>query len=79
MDAVFELVLGLIPEPARAVVVLVLMALGIAILGVAAVIKVTPSKADDAALESIKMIPLLGSLLAWLVGKAPLQEKPPGA
>ena len=40
------------------------------------VIKLTPSKADDEFLENLKAkVPLLGGLLAYLVGKAPIQEK----
>lgn len=74
MEAIFEMIVGLIPEPARAVVVLALMVLGVVLLAVMAVIKITPSKADDAALEAIKKVPLVGALLAWLVGKAPKQD-----
>lgn len=75
MEAIFEMVLGLIPVGIRPVVVLVLMALGALVVGVMAVIKLTPSKADDEALEKIKAVPVIGALLAWLVGKAPVQEK----
>lgn len=75
MDAIFETVLALIPLSIRPVVVLVLMALGTLLVGVMAVIKFTPSKADDEALEKIRSVPVIGALLAWLVGKAPVQEK----
>lgn len=75
MDAIFETVLALIPLAVRPLVVLVLMALGALLVAVMAVIKLTPSKADDAALEKIRSVPVVGALLAWLVGKAPVQEK----
>lgn len=53
----------------------VFAALGLILVVVGVVIKATPSKADDAALESIKKIPLIGGIIAALVGKAPVQEK----
>lgn len=76
MDAIFEMLLGLIPEPARAVVMLVLVGLGLLCVVVMAFIKFSPSKHDDEMLASVKAIPVIGALLAWLVGKAPVQDKP---
>lgn len=52
----------------------VFAAVGALIVLAGIVIKLTPSKADDEALAHIKAIPLVGGLLAWLVGKSPIKE-----
>lgn len=62
-------------EKAVPVLHYVFEALGLIAVVIMVVIKATPSKADDAVLESIKSIPIVGGLLAALVGKAPVQEK----
>lgn len=51
----------------------ILMGLGALCVVVMAVIKITPSKHDDEMLESVKKIPLVGDLLAYLIGKSPIK------
>lgn len=57
------------------VVGVILMCLGALIVCAQAVVVLTPSKADDAAWEKIKSIPVLGSLISVVAKLAPIQKK----
>lgn len=69
MDLILADLLGKYPVLAG-----VFAGLGAVLVLAGLVIKLTPSKADDAALEHIKAIPIVGGLMAWLVGKSPIKE-----
>ncbi len=69
-DALLSLAVQALP-----ILGVVFQVLGAIVVLVAVVIKLTPSKADDQALEAIKGIPLVGGIIAALVGRSPVQEK----
>lgn len=76
MDALWGMLLGLVPAGGVLdVVKYVLMGLGsLMVLGVA-VVKLTPSKSDDEAVSKVMEMPVVGSLLKFLVGFSPIKNK----
>lgn len=76
MDALWGMLLGLVPAGGvLEVVKLVLAALGaLMVLGVV-VVKLTPGKADDEAVAKALEMPVVGSLLKFLIGFSPIKPK----
>lgn len=71
MDAVLVVLAGLHPAVAW-----VLMGLGALVVIGMAVVAITPSQADDAWVEKVKSVPVLGQLLLALQSFSPIQKKP---
>jgi|GEM_PF-4418242 len=70
LDALWGLLMGL-----HGVIPAVVGWVGLILSAAVAVIQLTPTKVDDKALTDIKAIPVVGSLLAFLIGKSPLKLK----
>lgn len=71
MDAVLQVLAGLHP-----VVGYILMGLGALVVIGLGVVAITPSQEDDAFVEKMKAIPVLGQLLLALQNFSPIQKKP---
>lgn len=73
MEAMLDMAVAALP-----ILKTVFSAIGLILVIIGVVIKITPSTADDEKLAAIKQVPLLGGLLAYLVGKSPVAEKSEG-
>lgn len=60
------------------VIGMILVVLGFLVVIGQGVIALTPTKADDAAWEKIKAVPILGSIIRGIEAFAPIQRKEPG-
>lgn len=76
MDALWGSLLALLPAGGMLdVVKYILMGLGsLMVLGVA-VVKLTPGKSDDEAVAKVLEMPVVGSLLKFLIGFSPIKPK----
>lgn len=70
MDTVIQFLVVQFP-----VLGLILAGLGALVVTGQAIVLITPSKADDAAWEKLKAIPLVGQIVSVLVNFAPIQKK----
>lgn len=70
MDTVIQFLVVQFP-----VLGLILAGLGALVVTGQAIVLITPSKADDAAWEKLKGIPLVGQIVSVLVNFAPIQKK----
>ena len=70
MEAVFQMLAGLWSgmEPLMAWVGLLLMS-------VVGAIQISPWKGDDKALEDVKKMPVVGDLVAFLLGRSPFKNQ----
>jgi len=74
-SSLWLLLKGVVPVGASAIIEYVLMGLGILVVLGFAVVKITPSKADDAFVTKLEGIPVLGQLIKFLVAFSPVQRK----
>ena len=66
---------GVLPAAAFSVLHYVLLGLGALVVLGLAVVKLTPSQADDEAANKLLEIPVLGALLKFLMAFSPIQPK----
>jgi hypothetical protein len=76
MEAINQFIVDLAAK--APIVGYILMGLGALMVIAQAVVILTPSKEDDAFVEKLKAIPVLGQLLILLEAFSPLQKKPDG-
>lgn len=71
----YALLVSLLPVQVVSYIHMVLVALGALVVLGLAYVKITPTQDDDAWFSKLESIPILGSLLKFLVSFSPIQRK----
>lgn len=74
-STLWPLLAGILPVHVAQVIAWVLMALGALCVVGLAIVKISPTQDDDAFVDKMLAVPVLGSFLQFLIAFSPIQRK----